>query len=97
MGHKTKTMRAVMLKNEFVITHDYLEGRALTQWQVLEVNEQGYTKQFKLFDDDRVHYYSGYLHEESEDEFSPLDWAMADSGCTIVQYRNPKTNKYEDL
>jgi hypothetical protein len=97
MGHKTKTMRAIMLRNEFVITHDHLEGKSLDDSQVLKVKSEGYNIHFKLFDDDRVHYYSGYLHEVSEDEFSPLDWAMYDSGCTIIQYRNTKTNKYEDL
>lgn len=97
MGHKTKAMRAIMLRNEFVITRDHLESKSLDNSQVSKVKSEGYNIHFKLFDDDRVLYYSGYLHEESEDEFSPLDWAMADSGCTIIQYRNNKTNKYEDL
>lgn len=41
---------------------------------------------FKLLDDDRNHYYSGWLYNDDagETQFNVLRWAMIDSGCTII-------------
>ena len=61
------------------------------------LKSKGYTNYFKLYDDDDIFYYSGYLHLDCEDEFIPLYWAMNDSGCTYIMYRNSKTNKMEIL
>jgi hypothetical protein len=41
---------------------------------------------FRLYDDDDILYYEGFLfdrgHADAMASFAPLDWAMADSGCT---------------
>jgi hypothetical protein len=47
--------------------------------------------EFRLLDDDGEEYYRGRcgdLDQAPGDEaFAPLDWAMADAGCTEMQYR----------
>lgn len=47
--------------------------------------------EFQLLDDDGILYYEGKcgdLAEASEQKaFEPLDWAMADVGCTEMLYR----------
>lgn len=90
-------MRKIKNSNSFVITQDHLDGEKLPQKEINLLKKQGYTKHFNLYDDDDVLYYSGYLHENEEDEFAPLDWAMADSGCTDCKIRNSITGKYEAL
>jgi hypothetical protein len=48
---------------------------------------------FRLLDDDDEVYYEGVMDKEGFDDadesqaFAPLDWAMADAGCTEMQYR----------
>lgn len=86
--------------NSFVITRDHLDGHSSKK--VAEYKKLGYTKHFKLYDDDGILYYEGYLHPENAEkhheydaEFAPLNWAMADSGCTEIKYRNKDTGKYE--
>jgi hypothetical protein len=45
--------------------------------------------QFRLKDDDGEIYYEGRSDDNtSQDAFRPLDWAEADAGCTIIEYRN---------
>ena len=43
---------------------------------------------FHLFDDDGELYYEGLMTKKYLDDFGfgPLDWAMADSGCTYLMY-----------
>jgi hypothetical protein len=43
---------------------------------------------FYLFDDDGELYYEGMMTKKYLDDygFGPLDWAMADSGCTYMEY-----------
>lgn len=41
---------------------------------------------FRLYDDDDVLYYEGQADDE---DFGPLNWAMADVGCTRIDYRQP--------
>ena len=49
--------------------------------------------QFRLYDDDGVLYFSGKCdnpEEYPEDQaFAPLDYGMADAGCTRMDYRRP--------
>lgn len=52
---------------------------------------------FRLLDDDCNVYYYGKMPDEdiNGDEtiaFAPLDWAMNDAGCTIMEYYS-KTDK----
>lgn len=51
---------------------------------------------FRLLDDDGEVYFEGWSNDNnSERAFEPLDWAMADSGCTEIQYFND--GKWETL
>jgi len=45
-----------------------------------------YKTQFKLLDDDKNHYYSGWLYndDEGQTQYEVLKWAEADSGCTFI-------------
>ena len=51
---------------------------------------------FKLFDDDGELYYEGVAtNQSSESAFEPLDWAMANDGCTDIKYFN--NGRWESL
>ncbi len=58
-------------------------------------NDKSVRQHFKLFDDDNNINYEGFATPETE--FQPLNWAMNDVGSTRIDYRNPKTGKYETL
>jgi hypothetical protein len=83
-------MRVIKFEGEFCITADHLSGESLEPSKIEALKREGYNKYFRLYDDDGTLYYSGYAHVdlEGEDEFAPLDWAMYDSGCTEIKYRN---------
>jgi hypothetical protein len=83
-------MRRILFARMFVITQDHLEGQSLEGPEITALKREGYTKYFRLYDDDGVLYFSGYAHVDldGEDEFAPLDWGMYDSGCTEIRYRN---------
>tara|TARA_R110000803_G_scaffold10308_6_gene31713 strand:- start:6939 stop:7217 length:279 start_codon:yes stop_codon:yes gene_type:complete len=84
-------------KKSFAITQDHLDDLKCNDDRLKKLKkDEGYNVFFKLYDDDDTLYYSGYLHEDEEDEFAPLDWAMADSGCTDIKYRG-KDGKFEIL
>ena len=80
-------MKPTLFKN-FAILNDFLEGDRATDLDKAKVKKLGFTTFFELYDDDDIKYYSGYMHEDIEDEFIPLDWAMYDSGCTYIKLRN---------
>jgi hypothetical protein len=83
-------------KIAWAITKDILEPtgkRNATDEQLKEVKKDC-KHHFKLYDDDGELYYEGYSDDDSS--FSPLDWAMADSGCTEIKYRTA-SGKYETL
>ena len=97
MTPKTKLSMRRIIKNEsFVITRDHLDREHMTIAQVKALKDEGYKTIFYLYDDDDILYYTGYL-KETADEFEPLYWAMADSGCTYIKYRNRNTGKFEIL
>ena len=81
----------------FCITGDYLEDIHATKKEIDDAKKCGMNVFFTLFDDDGIKYYSGYMHEEIEDEFEPLDWAMNEAGCTEIKLRNKITGKMETL
>lgn len=72
----------------FTITQDHLDNEELELDTVEQYKDDGFNKEFRLYDDDDILYYSGLLFEDAEDEFEPLDWAMNDSGCTRIDYLN---------
>lgn len=51
------------------------------------------TFQFRLYDDDGVLYYSGRCDDpqkfEESKALAPLNYGMADAGCTRMDYRKP--------
>ena len=46
--------------------------------------------EFILLDDDNMVYYRGFSDDSSS--FEPLDWGMANAGCTAIMYKNNKTD-----
>ncbi len=54
------------------------------------------TEHFRLYDDDGELYYEGRCTSQmTEAAFAPLDWAMANAGCTDLQYLNK--GKWESM
>lgn len=84
----------------WLITNDYInkesDGTNRTGKKSYNFNKNKWAKTnhipFRLYDDDKIHYYSGLIDEESlygNDETlmdAPLRWAMADAGCTSMLY-----------
>lgn len=86
-------------KYTWAITRDIISNgeRSLTPEKIKEIKKDC-PHHFKLYDDDGILYYEGYSDDDnSERAFKPLDWAMYDSGCTEIKYRNPISGKYETL
>ena len=70
-----------------------------TKEEMAKAKKFGLTDFFELYDDDSIKYYSGYANfelmaENDLDEFTILDMATADSGCTYIKTRN-KNGKME--
>ena len=65
----------------------YVDGES--QEKLIErIKTNPKVKQFRLFDDDGILYYSGYyVGLDGEFEFAPLDdFGMPHSGCTEIHY-----------
>lgn len=61
---------------------------------------QGGKHRYRLKDDDgnTMYIIDSDIHANKGTEsqvFAPLDWAMADVGCTSLEWKNPETGKYE--
>ena len=88
----------------FVITKEYLTPNSdfqdATKEQLLQINKDGFTVHFMMYDDDDILYYGGYLKtdlEGSEDAFAPLDdYGMPNAGCTDIKYKE-SDGKYHSL
>lgn len=88
----------------FVVTHDYLDPNSeftnATTAQLRQIKKHGFTCHFKMYDDDGIHYYSGYLlgkYEGCEQAFNPLeDYGMPNAGCTDIKYKE-SDGKYHSL
>lgn len=83
MKHRTVS------NSEFIITNDHLEktredDKFISEWRKKHPNHT----HIKLYDDDNNLYYSGYSNDDCGDDFAALDWAMYDSGCTYMKYRD---------
>ena len=86
-------------KRYFCILNDFLDGYFATKEEKARATQFGLTDFFELYDDDDVKYYSGYanfslMSENELDEFTILNMATADSGCTYIKTRN-KQGKME--
>ena len=87
-----------MMEGSFVITEDHLDGvEEYSEGLATPETVKSKGQQFRLLDDDGILYYSGVcLHGGSEDAvFAPLDWGMANAGCTEIQYLSLSGNKWE--
>ena len=76
----------------FCLLNNHLDGYKATDEEKKKAKQEGLTNYFQLFDDDHILYYSGYdnfdlMYENDEDEFTILDMAMYESGCTINKTR----------
>ncbi|MCY1547556.1 hypothetical protein D9M68_836230 [compost metagenome] len=81
----------------WIITKDHLEPLPAGDLFLVAVVPPGFTMDmqpalmpyaFRLYDDDDNLCYEGWSSDrESELAFQPLDWAMADAGCTRIDYR----------
>jgi len=72
----------------FVILNDFLEGYTATEEEKKKAKQMKFNVFFELYDDDDEKYYSGYMHEDIEDEFEPQDWGMYYAGCTYSKIRS---------
>tara|TARA_R110002110_G_scaffold100922_16_gene256858 strand:- start:2847 stop:3119 length:273 start_codon:yes stop_codon:yes gene_type:complete len=88
--------KALFFKN-FVILNDFLEDYKATNSEKNKAKELKFNVFFELYDDDDEKYYSGYMHEDIEDEFEPQDFAESYAGCTSTKIRNKETRKMEIL
>lgn len=54
---------------------------------------------FMIFDDDGIHYYSGFMvHGGDSDGFEPLDdYGTPNDGATEIRYREGKNGPYKTL
>jgi len=81
------------------ITRDCLEGKTVRIESRTWDEEKAKTVplyRFRLLDDDGIHYYYGV--STSDSSFAPLDgYGAPNDGCTLIEYRNAKTRKYEAL
>ena len=77
------------MKEQWCITKDHLDDDEI---KINEFTEDMVVK-VRLYDDDDILYYSGYMTQElmddGENAFEPLDWGMPVSGCTSMQYKEP--------
>jgi hypothetical protein len=72
------------------ITRDLLEGKDVHISNMHDNIPMPF--KFRLLDDDGIVYFEGYSNDnESLMAFDPLDWALADSGCTSIEYLNNGT------
>lgn len=67
---------------------------------MLEIVQAG--RKFRMRDDDRILVYEGWMAVFGDDSevtgFEPLDdFGMPDAGCTIIEYLEPTTLRWEPL
>ncbi len=73
------------------------------QGRIKEDLARNKTIAFKLCDENGNVNYEGrisesWLHGAEEGSiFEPLHWALAETDCTVMKYKNPTTGKWEDL
>lgn len=83
--------------SKFVILNDFLEGYTATDDEKKRAKALNLNVFFELYDDDDEKYYSGYMHQDIEDEFEPQDWGMYYAGVTYSKIRNANNGKMEVL
>jgi hypothetical protein len=84
----------MMRGEDWDLTFNHLDGKQMTE------RKPDQTIMFKLFDDDGVLYFTGYMTPDlydSEYIFNPLDYSMEVWGCTELRCKNPVTKKWETI
>lgn len=83
----------------FIIDADYISGEETGQTfggnsDCLDL----LVHEFKIYDDDGELYYEGRSSNQNDEiAFVPLDWAMANDGCTDIRYKDKDTGIWESL
>ena len=77
-------------KFERIVRCEYQYSRAQIEAMLPKM-----THKFRVRDDDGVTYFWGVCSDPNS--FAPLDTVGSSLGCTEIQYKNPKTGKYETL
>lgn len=64
-----------------------------------EQRKAGKVHKFRMLDDDgNIYYYGESNDNESERAFAPLDYfGEPNAGCSIIEYKDEETGKYEML
>ena len=87
------------MKTYWKVTRDHIKdrhdptdpckvGRAGEDWDEAKYKQekkQGRAWDFRLYDDDRILYYTGVGYGVVD--FDPLDWGTWYAGCTIMEWR----------
>lgn len=89
-------LKALSMDKTFIIT--WINRDIFDDGKVKEKDLEGYPFKFKLFDDDNVHYFTGYSAvDNTELAFNPLDEYGSNYGCTYIEYWNPIKKVWEML
>ncbi len=88
----TKWTKAITDSGEDEYTGRFAEMKRRLQEELESIPE---LFSFRLLDDDGVVY--AYGKGTNNRSFAPLDRYSPDYGCTEIQYKNPKTGRYETL
>ena len=102
-----RTLRQALIEGETIlweITKDHigdgdLDGLSSSFGQPIFRHDYSdlMVHKFRLYDDDGELYYEGVAtNQDCESAFEPLDWGMANDGCTDIQYLTP-SGKWESL
>ena len=83
----------------FCVLTNFLDKYTPTKEEIKKKDDKGLNDFFELYDDDDIKYYSGYanfdlMYDNNMDEFTILNMATCDSGCTYIKTRN-KAGKME--
>lgn len=88
----------VMVKFEYIITKWCKAINNSGRDETINKKPDHLNCKFRLLSDAGEIYAYGYSNDSSSQRaFIPLDRYYQDYGCTIIQYRNPRTGKYENL
>ena len=86
-------------ENKAVFGGEKFDRRVRCEYQYTTAQIKGMmddmTHKFRCRDDGGVTYFWGVCSDPNS--FAPLDTVGSSLGCTEIQYKNPKTGKYETL
>lgn len=78
------------MKRQWCLTVDHVDGTEDLKKSTGEKTDDMIIP-IRLYDDDDVLYYSGWMTQEllddGENAFDPLDWGTWNAGCTYMEYK----------